>query len=78
MNERRSKPFIYKGNQVGTRRADFIIEDKIMVELKALSTLEDVHLVQAKNYLVAYHLPIGLLINFGATSLQYKKIFPNK
>ena len=68
----------YEGEEVGNRRADFIIEGNIMVELKALINLEDVHLAQAKNYAVAYDLPIGLLINFGYTSLQYKKIFNPK
>ncbi|MBE9584114.1 GxxExxY protein [Mucilaginibacter sp. JRF] len=65
----------YKGIDVGTRRADFIIEDKLTVELKAIINLEDVHLAQAKNYTIAYDFPIGLLINFGSTSLQYKLIF---
>jgi GxxExxY protein len=68
----------YNGLNVGTRRADFIVEAKIMVELKALINLEDVHLAQAKNYVVAYNLPVGLLINFGSTSLQYKKVFNPK
>ncbi len=68
----------YEGIDVGTRRADFVVEGKIMVELKALINLEDVHLAQAKNYVIAYDFPIGLLINFGATSLQYKKIFNPK
>jgi GxxExxY protein len=68
----------YQGFEVGTRRADFIVENKIIVELKALINLEDVHLAQAKNYVVAYNFPVGLLINFGATSLQFKKIYnPN-
>jgi GxxExxY protein len=68
----------YDNVLVGTRRADFIVEDKIVVELKALVQLEDVHITQAKNYLVAYNKPIGLLINFGAKSLQFKKIYnPN-
>lgn len=65
----------YEGINVGTRRADFLVENKIVIELKALINLEDVHLAQAKNYLVAYDFEIGLLINFGATSLQYKKVF---
>ena len=65
----------YKGFEVGTRRVDFFVEDKIMVEIKALINLEDVHLAQAKNYVVAYDFPVGLLINFGAESLQYKKVF---
>lgn len=65
----------YEGEHVGTRRADFLGEGKVIVELKALVNLEDVHLAQAKNYVVAYDFPIGLLINFGATSLQFKKVF---
>jgi GxxExxY protein len=68
----------YEGLHVGTRRADFVVEGKVIVELKALVNLEDVHLAQAKNYVVAYDLPIGLLINFGATSLQFKKVFNKK
>jgi GxxExxY protein len=68
----------YEGEDVGTRRADFIVEGQVMVELKALITLEDVHLAQAKNYVVAYDLPIGLLINFGGISLQFKKVFNPK
>ncbi|TCC91598.1 GxxExxY protein [Pedobacter frigiditerrae] len=65
----------YDNIEVGKRRADFIIENQVVVELKALINLENVHLAQAKNYVVAYHFPIGLLINFGATSLQFKKIY---
>ena len=68
----------YDGIDVGTRRADFIVEGNVMVELKAVINLEDVHLAQAKNYVVAYDLPIGLLINFGAVSLQFKKVFNSK
>lgn len=68
----------YEGIEVGTRRADFIVESQIIVELKALINLEDVHLAQAKNYVVAYDFPIGLLINFGARSLQFKKVFNPK
>jgi len=69
------QPIYYEGIHVGTRRADFVVENKVIVELKALNYLEDVHLAQAKNYLVAYKFEKGLLINFGATSLQYKLIF---
>jgi GxxExxY protein len=68
----------YEGNEVGTRRADFVVEGNVIVELKALINLEDVHLAQAKNYVVAYDFPIGLLINFGANSLQFKKVFNPK
>jgi GxxExxY protein len=66
------------GFEVGTRRADFVVENQVIVELKALVNLEDVHLAQAKNYVVAYDFPVGLLINFGATSLQYKKVYNPK
>jgi len=59
----------YDGIDVGTRRADFIVEGRVVVELKAIISLEDVHLAQAKNYTVVYDFPIGLLINFGGTSL---------
>jgi GxxExxY protein len=65
----------YDTFEVGTRRADFVVENKVIVELKALVNLEDVHLAQAKNYVVAYDFPLGLLINFGSQSLQYKLIF---
>lgn len=68
----------YDGIEVGTRRADFVVEGRLSVELKALINLEDVHLAQAKNYTVAYDFPIGLLINFGSASLQYKLIFNPK
>jgi len=65
----------YEGINVGTRRADFVVENKVIIELKALTNMEDVHLAQAKNYVVAYKFEKGLLINFGAKSLQYKLIF---
>ena len=68
----------YKGYDVGSRRVDFLIDDKIMVEIKAVINLEDVHLAQAINYLEAYNLEIGLLINFGAKSLQFKRVHNNK
>ena len=64
----------YKGDEIGTRRVDFFVEGKVMVELKAVVQLEDVHLAQAINYLEAYGLDIGLLINFGNTSLQFKRV----
>lgn len=65
----------YEGYNIGTRRVDFFVEEKIMFELKALTDLEDVHLVQAMNYCQAYNLPIGLLVNFGAKSLQFKRVY---
>jgi GxxExxY protein len=69
------QPLCYRSQRVGTRRADFIIEDKIIVELKAVIKLEDVHLSQAKNYLTAYNFDLGLLINFGPARMEYKRIF---
>ena len=72
------QPILYEGIEVGSRRADFVVENRIIVELKALTNLEDVHLAQAKNYVVAYDFPIGLLINFGAKSLQFKRVHNNK
>jgi len=67
----------YDGIAVGTRRVDFFVESCIMVELKALINLDDVHLAQAINYLEAYKMEIGLLINFGAKSLQFKRVHNN-
>jgi len=72
------QPIYYVGIEVGSRRADFVVENQVVVELKAIINLEDVHLAQAKNYVVAYNFPKGLLINFGAKSLQYKLIFNSK
>jgi len=64
----------YKGQVIGQRRVDFFVAEKIMVELKAIIQLEDVHLAQAINYLEAYKMQIGLLINFGSQSLQFKRV----
>ena len=71
-------PIFYDGIEVGTRRADFLVEKIILVELKALCKLEDVHLAQALNYLEAYNLEVGLLINFGARSLEFKRLHNKK
>ncbi|MFC1478839.1 GxxExxY protein [Candidatus Margulisiibacteriota bacterium] len=71
-------PVYYKNYEVGLRRADFIVEDDIIVELKAMIQLEDAHLAQALNYLEAYNKEIGLLINFGAKSLQFKRLYNRK
>ena len=59
---------------IGTRRADFVVEGKVLVELKAVIELEDVHLAQVLNYLKAYRLEVGLLINFGSKSLTFKRL----
>ncbi len=70
-------PIYYRQQQIGTRRVDFLVQEVISVELKAITKLENVHLAQAINYLEAYNLEIGLLINFGSTSLIFKR-FTNK
>lgn len=70
-------PIFYREQQIGTRRVDFLVEGYISVELKATTKLDDIHYAQAINYLEAYNLEIGLLINFGETSLQFKR-FQNK
>jgi len=59
---------------IGTRRADFVVEGKVLVELKAISQIEDVHWAQVLNYLRAYRLEVGLLLNFGSKSLTYKRL----
>ncbi len=64
----------YKGRLVGTRRVDFLVEDIISTELKAVIVTDDVHLAQAINYLEAYNLEIGLLINFGNTKLEFHRL----
>ena len=71
-------PIFYREEQIGTRRVDFFVEELVMVELKALIKLEDVHLAQAMNYVEAYKMEIGLLINFGARSLEFKRVHNNK
>ena len=59
---------------IGTRRADFVVEERVLVELKAIIVLEDVHLTQVLNYLKAYKLEVGLLVNFGSKSLTFKRL----
>lgn len=59
---------------IGTRRADFVVEKKVLVELKAMSQIEAVHFAQALNYLKVYKLEVGLLINFGSKSLTFKRL----
>lgn len=70
-------PIYYMDQQIGTRRVDFLIEGKISVELKAITKLEDVHIAQAINYLEAYNLEVGLLINFGSKRVEFHR-FTNK
>ncbi len=76
-NREKEMQIFYKDYDIGTRRVDFLVEDKILVELKALIKLEDVHLAQAKNYLEAFKIDTGLLINFGAQRLEFRRLFNN-
>ena len=71
-------PIYYRETQIGTRRVDFLVEGVVSVELKATTKLEDVNLAQALNYLEAYNLEIGLLINFGETSINIKRLTNKK
>jgi len=68
----------YEGLEIGRRRVDFFVAEKIMVELKAVSILDDRNLAQAMNYLEAYNLPVGLLINFGSKSMEFKRVYNTK
>jgi GxxExxY protein len=71
-------PIFYLGQDIGTRRVDFFVEGHVMVELKAIVRLEEVHLAQALNYVEAYRMRVGLLINFGGRSLEFKRVHNNK
>ena len=71
-------PLFYKDVDVGQRRVDFLVENEISVEIKAVANLDNTNLAQAMNYLEAYNLQTGLLINFGANSLQYNRLFNKK
>ena len=71
-------PIHYHGIRIGTRRVDFLVDEKIMVEIKAIKQLEEKEVAQALNYLEAYELEIGLLLNFGSKSLEYKRLINSK
>ena len=71
-------PLFYYDKEVGTRRADFIVEGIVLVELKAITKLDEVHKAQILNYLKAYKLEVGLLINFGEKSLEFKRFVLSK
>jgi GxxExxY protein len=73
-----SIPIYYKNELLGTRRVDFLVEKLISVELKATSVLDNAHLNQGLNYLEAFNLEVGLLINFGAKSLEWKRLYNSK
>lgn len=65
----------YRNQHIGTRRVDFFVDEKVMVEIKAIEKLEDVHKAQAINYCEAYNIADGLLINFGSKSLDFKRVY---
>lgn len=67
-------PIFYRNQQIGTRRVDFLVAEVLSVEIKATTKVEDVHFAQAINYLEAYNLEVGLLINFGERSLNFKRL----
>ena len=71
-------PIFYKNVKVGSRRADLLIKKKVIIELKAITELNDTHLAQAINYLEAFNLEVGLLLNFGSKSIQYKRVIHPK
>ncbi len=71
-------PIFYDDKNIGTRRVDFLIDEKVLLELKAVTTLENVHLAQALNYIEAFKLEVGLLINFGNTKLEFKRLIKTK
>ena len=71
-------PLFYKNEDIGSLRVNFFVEEKVMAEIKAIIELEDVHLAQAINYLEAYNLEIGLLLNLGNSSLQFKRVMNKK
>jgi len=71
-------PIHYRDRQIGTRRVDFFVENTVMVEIKAVEKIENVHKAQAINYCEAYNIPDGLLINFGGSSLEFKRVYNKK
>ena len=71
-------PIFYKGHDIGTCRVDFFVENRVMVEIKAVIRFEDVHLAQAINYLEAYGLEVGLLINFGAQRMEFRRLMKKR
>ena len=71
-------PIHYRDRAIGSRRVDFFVENSIMVEIKAITRLEDVHLAQALNYLECYKIHVGLLLNFGQRSLEFKRVHNNR
>jgi GxxExxY protein len=71
-------PIYYREKEIGTRRVDFFVEKSVMIEIKAIEQLEEVHKAQAINYCEAYNIANGLLINFGGTSLEFKRVYNNR
>lgn len=76
--QEKDMPIKYNGHYIGSRRVDFFVENCIMLEIKAFEKIEDVHKNQAINYLEVYNIADGLLINFGAASLDFKRVYNKK
>ena len=70
-------PVHYKGKLIGKKRVDVLVDEKVLVELKAISQLEKIHFNQVINYLKVFNLEVGLLVNFGTDSLQVKRFVNN-
>ncbi|QTA78885.1 GxxExxY domain-containing protein [Desulfonema limicola] len=68
-------PIFYHNTKIGSRRVDFLVAQQVMVEIKAVRQMDDIHLAQALNYLKVFNIETGLLINFGGTRLEYKRLF---
>jgi GxxExxY protein len=68
-------PIFYKEAQIGTERVDFFVEQKLLVELKVIEKLTDVHESQTIKYLETFNIGEGLLINFGGKSLDFKIVY---
>jgi len=71
-------PIFYKGDQIGASKVDFFVTGRLMVEIKAIIQLVDVHLVQAINQLEVCKMEVGLLLNFGSKSLDIKRLMNKK
>ncbi len=71
-------PLYYQGEEIGKRRLDFLVEERVLIELKAVSEINETHYNQVLNYLTAYNLEIGLLLNFGENSLKFKRFINSK
>jgi len=72
------KEVLYEAEKVGAHRFDFLIDNRVIVEVKAIKCLEDIHFSQVRSYLKAWNLEIGLLINFATTPLTVRRVYREK